>query len=128
MWDPSPSAHPLWEQKLYSVVSVPLGVILKIAPTTVGPAGRLSRRSPHWWPGPAPRTGFSPSVHPLWEQKLYSVVSVPLGVILKTVHTAVAAVGPAIDGCPVEVPIGGLDQPRVGEFAVRAPALGAEAV
>src|ERR1039458_3945184 len=30
--------------------------------------------------------------------------------------------------CPVEVPIGGLDQPRLGVSAVRAPALGAEAV
>src|ERR1022692_3634042 len=31
-------------------------------------------------------------------------------------------------GCPVEVPIGGLDQPREGVFAVRAVCLGAEAV
>ena len=37
-------------------------------------------------------------------------------------------VGPAILGCPVEVPISGLDQPRVGVLAIRASALGAEAV
>jgi hypothetical protein len=37
-------------------------------------------------------------------------------------------VGPAKVRCPVEVPIGGLDQPRGGVFAVRAAALGAEAV
>jgi hypothetical protein len=30
------------------------------------------------------------------------------------------AVGPAIRSCSVEVPIGGLDQPGFGEFAVRA--------
>src|ERR1035438_5621942 len=35
------------------------------------------------WTSPA--GGVLPSVHPLWEQKLYSVVSAPLGVILKTV-------------------------------------------
>ena len=58
-------------------------------------------------------------MHPLWEQKLYSVVSVPLGVILKIVPT----VGSASSGCPVEVPIGGLDQPRCGPLAVRAAVL-----
>jgi hypothetical protein len=62
------------------------------------------------WTSPA-QWASSPSVHPLWEQKLYSVVSVPTGVILKTVpaHWRSATVR-----CPVEVPIGGLDQPRVG--------------
>src|ERR1022692_1583703 len=38
------------------------------------------------------------------------------------------AVGPATHGRPVEAPIGGLDQPREGACAVRAPALGAEPV
>ncbi len=36
--------------------------------------------------------------------------------------------GTARKRCPVEVPIGVLDEPRVGASAVRAPALGAEAV
>src|ERR1022692_4206269 len=38
------------------------------------------------------------------------------------------AVGPTIIRCPVEAPIGGLDEPRPGVCAVRAPALGAEPV
>src|ERR1017187_9997023 len=38
------------------------------------------------------------------------------------------AVGPSIIRRPVEAPIGGLDEPSVGACAVRAPALGAEAV
>src|ERR1039457_6709546 len=38
------------------------------------------------------------------------------------------AVGPTIIRCPVEVPIGGLDEPSVGGSAVRAVCLGAEAV
>ena len=33
----------------------------------------------------SPAIGVAPSGHPFLEQKLYSVVSVPLGVILKTV-------------------------------------------
>ena len=37
-------------------------------------------------------------------------------------------VGPAFVGCPVEVPIGGLDQPRCGAGAVRAIALRAKGV
>src|ERR1039457_5898753 len=36
--------------------------------------------------------------------------------------------GPSHIRCPVEVPIGSLDQRCVGVFAVRAPTLGAEAV
>ena len=35
---------------------------------------------------------------------------------------------PTSGGCPVEVPIGGLDQARHGGETVRARALGAEAV
>src|ERR1017187_1072582 len=38
------------------------------------------------------------------------------------------AVGPALRRCPVEVPIGGLDEPSLGVSAVRAVCLGAEAV
>src|SRR5208337_4604520 len=38
------------------------------------------------------------------------------------------AVGPAIERRPVEVPISGLDQPGVGDGAVRAMVLGAKAV
>jgi hypothetical protein len=37
------------------------------------------------------------------------------------------AVGPTTGRCPVEAPVGGLDECR-SELAVRAPALGAEAV
>ncbi len=33
----------------------------------------------------SPAEGLAPSPHSLWEQKLYSVVSVPPGVILKIV-------------------------------------------
>src|ERR1035438_6666664 len=38
------------------------------------------------------------------------------------------AVGPTKIRCPVEVPIGGLDEPRIGVSAVRAVCLGAETV
>ena len=61
-----------------------------------------------------PAQGLAPSVH---RAKLCSVVSVPLGVILKTVPSPLA---PPTDCCPVEVPIGGLDQARGGAVAVRA--------
>ena len=37
-------------------------------------------------------------------------------------------VGPAIHRCPVEVPIGGLDQPRPGVATVHATALRTKAV
>jgi hypothetical protein len=70
------------------------------------------------WTSPA---GFAPSVHPLWEQKLYSVVSVPLGVILKTVPLRRYSRWPRPRGCPVQVPIGGLDQPREGGVAPSVP-------
>ena len=53
------------------------------------------------------------------------MVSVPRGVILKTVPDAV---GPARVGCPVEVPVGGLHQPGDRVFAVSAAGLGAKAV
>jgi hypothetical protein len=39
---PAPSVHPLSEQKLYSVVSMPLGVILKTVPPLIPPLGSLA--------------------------------------------------------------------------------------
>ena len=68
------------------------------------------------WTSPA--RGLRRPCTSLWEQKLYSVVSVPLGVILKTVPPTPLA--PYLRRCPVEVPVGGLDKPRVGIFAVGA--------
>ena len=42
-----PSVQLLWEQKLYSLVSAPLGVILKIAPSPLAPpAGVVRYKSP----------------------------------------------------------------------------------
>ncbi|HUE02640.1 MAG TPA: hypothetical protein VMR62_23935 [Bryobacteraceae bacterium] len=45
----APSAHPLSEQKLYSVVSVPFGVILKTVPypTPLEPQGNSDPDPPH---------------------------------------------------------------------------------
>src|ERR1700691_3458679 len=96
-WGSSPSAQSLREQKLYSVVSVPLGVTLKSVPQPftqaagllVPPQTVVPYKSPLIaWTSPAP--GPDPSVQPLWEQKLYRVVSAPLGVILKTVPAPLA--------------------------------------
>jgi len=68
-------------QKLDSVVSAPLGVILKTVPCPLAP--------PAWWCRKIPSAawisaakGYSPSVQLGSVQKLYSVVSAPLGVIL----------------------------------------------
>ena len=95
--------------KLCSVVSVPLGVILKTVPSASWPRHRrLSRRSSRRWLAPARRKGTR---RHLVRRKLYSVVSVPLGVILKTVPQLPLA--PPTYGCPVEVPVGGLHQPGV---------------
>src|ERR1022692_4089653 len=75
--------------KPYTVVSVPLGVILKIVPafSLPPPATVVPYRYPFVaWTSTV--QGKKPSMHPSgpsWEQKLCSVVSVPLGVILKTV-------------------------------------------
>src|SRR5579872_2873282 len=83
---PLPSAQPLWEQKLYSVVSVPLGVILKtVPPLPLAPSPPVV---PYKFPSAACTSvpeGTEPSAQPLSEQKVYSVVSVPPGVILKNV-------------------------------------------
>src|ERR1039457_7264448 len=93
---PRPSAQFVWEQKLYSVVSVPLGVILKtVPPLLIPPPAVVPSRSPlAAWTSPA--TGSSPSAQFVWEQKLYSVVSVPLGVILKTVPPLLAPPSPVV--------------------------------
>ena len=85
-----PSGHPLTAQKLYSVVSVPPGVIWKTVPPLLAPPPEVvPYRSPlaAWMSTPY---GPPPSVHFAWEQKLYSVVKVPLGVISKTVPEPVA--------------------------------------
>ena len=57
-----------------------------------------------------------------WEQKLYSVVSVPPG------FKCPITVGPARVRCPVAVLVSGLYQPRQRARAVHTPVLGAEAV
>jgi integrase len=54
--------------------------------------------------------GSAPSAQLALEQKLYSVTSLPLGVILNTVPRAVS---PAIIRCPVEISIDTLNQPTV---------------
>jgi hypothetical protein len=84
----APSEQLAWAQNLYSVVSLPLVVILKIVPPLLvvpPPSEVVPYKYPFlaWISAP---TGYWPSVHaPPSEQKLYSVVNVPFGVILKIV-------------------------------------------
>src|ERR1022692_386003 len=61
---------------------------LKTVPSPLAPSSSVvPYKSPlvAWTSPAAVLPSMLPSVHPLWEQKLYSVVSAPLGVILKTV-------------------------------------------
>ena len=91
-WDgSSPSAQFVSAQKLYSVVSMPPRGTLKTVPPVESVPSPLA---PPWAVVPyksplaawtKPLSGPKPSVHPVSAQKLYSVVSVPLSVILKTV-------------------------------------------
>ena len=60
----------------------------------------------------SPAFGTAPSAHGASPQKLYSVVSVPPAVILKTVPAS--QLSPSSDGCPVEVPVRGLHQLATG--------------
>jgi len=128
-------------------VEVPVGGLYEpFGVTTVPPIEAVQRREPATWGDLEDRSskavapprlvvpyrfplvawtsiahGFAPS--PLWEPKLYSVVRVPLGVILNSVPQAAdedTVLGSAIVRCSVEVPIGGLDEPRVGVCAVAA--------
>src|SRR5580700_2620181 len=83
----APSGHVsvLLAQKLCSVVRVPLGVISKTVPLKERPPFSVV---PYRFPLVActkTPCGCSPSGHGFWPQKLYSVVSSPLGVILNTV-------------------------------------------
>ncbi len=105
--------QPLSEQKLCSVVSVPLGVILKTVPTPLAPPSSVV---PYRFPSVAwtsPAWGEAPSV-------IVEAVKRGQRATWGDFEDRTIAIGPALLRCPVEVPIGGLDQrrPRVG--AVRA--------
>jgi hypothetical protein len=97
---------------------VPLGVTLKIVPEFVVP-NKLPLSD---WINPV--EGKRPSVQSLSEQK---PVERGKGAARGEPEHRATVVGPAICRGPIEVPVGGLDEP-VGVIAVGATGLRAEAV
>src|ERR1700722_6964653 len=99
----SPSVHPLWEQKLYSVVSVPLGVILNTFPKPMGPpASVVPYKSPLLAWTSAASGGHAVRASALRAEAVYPRQPTTCGDLKDRPH----AFGPAIDRYPVKVPVG----------------------
>ena len=107
------------------MVSVPLRVILKIVPLSLAPPTSII-------PYKFPSVGLD---QPRVEVITVRAAALGANVVKRGERAAggdfedrAVAVGSAGDRCSIQIPIGGLDQPRLGELAVRATTLRAKAV